>query len=1226
MPSSAFKRIKTPTQTFKKLVSPKNSRDVLLGETSKCPSKKYCEIDFGNITCKALVDTGADLSLLDSRVYEKIDKERKSNLVEERFIKLKSVTGQNIQILGKSLVHFKIQDKEFSFIFSVVENLRKDVIIGDDFLINCKGKWDFERATLKLNGLHLSLLSKNSVTFSVPSIEQEIYASKLEHLSQENFSKFKDTITRNIDLFSKSETDLGKTNLVKMTLDTGDSAPIKQKPYKTPFSLRPEVEKHIDDLLTANLIRPSTSPWASPIIVVPKKDGGSRICIDYRKLNSVTVSNSYPIPSISDILASLKNAKYFSCLDLKSGYHQIEMEERDKEKTAFVCFKGLFEYNVMPFGLCSAPPVFQELMNRVLGDAINNYAFAYIDDIIIYSPDIDSHLNHLQSIFNKLKQANLKLKLSKCSFGVSKVDYLGHEISAEGVRPDPQKVEAIQNIRPPNTVKQVRSFLGLVGFYRQFIKNFAEVANPLTQLTKKFCRFSWSSECQKSFETLKRELCKNVVLAHPDQNKPYKLYTDASQFAVGAVLTQEVGNEERVIQFLSKQLNKSQIKWPTIEKEAYAIVYATNKLRHYLYGSQFTVITDHKPLRSLFTAEMKNARIQRWAIMLSEFGCNVEYLAGKDNIPADALSRVNGNDISVIDTSGIVNLDAPESTPLEGDLDDCDEECPHETSTEVESSIDLNNFDMSREQRKDTEIEGLITLLLDGATIPEYVLENDMLYHITPKVKGENAPSLQLMVPSHLTRDVMDQLHCSPFGGGHMSANRTYENIRRRYFWSGMYRDVHQYVTKCDVCNQRKTRLNKVPIQSMPVANYPFQIIGIDTSGPYHESNSGNKYILTIIDHLSGWPEAFPLRNKSALSVAEVILNEIIPRHSCPQIMISDRGTEFVNAVIGYIIEKMRIAHIKTSPYHPQSNGKTERFHRYMNDSLAKYSHKEPNDWDKYIPAMLMAYRTITNETTEKSPFLIIHGRDPVLPIDTLLQPQLRYMGDDYVPTMLQRVHNVYIDAKQNIRSSQDRNQELANKRAKLETFEAGDAVYYLDLSYSQNAPHCKKLQSKWKPFYRIVKRTSPVNYQIRHQMSGVTKNVHVKDLKRTDPSSCWDKQYETYTDLTAHVVNPDEPVRRQMPPRLAKLTAPLSNTQPPTSNLANKTVPPLKLYNTAEGWKASDTSRKRKLDPDLEDDSDVPPVRLRKTSHGWALNTDDHNEMDVTCIYLYDVNSDIVF
>lgn len=313
------------------------------------------------------------------------------------------------------------------------------------------------------------------------------------------------------------------------------------------------------------------------------------------------------------------------------------------------------------------------------------------------------------------------------------------------------------------------------------------------------------------------------------------------------------------------------------------------------------------------------------------------------------------------------------------------------------------------------------------------------------------------------------------------------------------------------------------------------------------------------------------MANKTAKSVAHVLLNEIIPRHSCPQVIISDRGTEFVNAVISCLTEQMRVSHIRTSPYHPQSNGKTERFHRYVNDSLAKYSHKEPHDWDKYIPSMLMAYRTITNETTEKSPFLVLYGRDPILPIDTLIQPKLKYFGDDFVPICLQRMHHVYLDAKENIRKMQEKNQRLANKNARPEEFQPGDAVHYYDISYSQNNDQSQKLQSKFKPFYRIIKRNGPVNYKIKHQITGATKNVHQKDLKRVDPSECWQKQYEKYSELTAHKQAPENNNRRIMPPRLAKVSAPLSDPETQSDLKDSEKVPPLRLARTTQGWQIQD-------------------------------------------------------
>jgi transposase InsO family protein len=1107
-----------------------------------------------------------------------------------------------LNVYGSSQISTTIQNRVIQFKFFVVKDLGKDVILGSDFLSNIKARWNFEASTLEFEGHKIELQNKGH-NLDVASITKESLLNKLSHLKPDYVTKFSALLQTNINLFSKSETDVGKTSLVKMTINTGESHPIKQKPYKTPFSLRPEVDRHIKELLKAKIIRPSTSPWASPIIIVPKKDGGSRMCIDFRKLNCVTTNNSYPLPSISDILASLKNARYFSCLDLKSGYYQIEMSEADKEKTAFVCHKGLFEFNVMPFGLSSAPPVFQELMNRVLGDSLNDFAFAYLDDIIIYSHTLDDHMAHLQKVFTKLKDANLKLKLSKCDFGVSKVGYLGHEISAQGVKPDPAKVQSIRQIAVPTTVKQVCSFLGLVGFYHQFIKNFAEIAHPLTQLTRKYCRFRWNPDCQRAFETLKESLCQNVVLAHPDQSRPYTLYADASQYAVGAVLTQTSPDGEKVIQFLSKQLNDCQKKWATIEKEAYAIVYACDKLRHYLYGADFKVVTDHKPLRSLFTAEMRNARIQRWAVKLSEYGCRMEYLSGKENVPADALSRIEGEqEVIVIDSTDVLWQGNPASADADED-EAFDTDQSSEGPTDVKTDdLQLEGFDLRAEQIKDPEINGLINLISQGHDVSEHVMDDGVLYHITDTVKGERAPLLQVVVPVQVQHVVLEQIHCSPHGGGHMSADRTYDQIKRRYYWRGMYRDTVKFVSQCDLCNARKGRQNKVPILSMPIPNHPFQIIGIDTCGPFQQSNHDNKYILTIVDHLSGWPEAFALKNKSAKSVAEVLLNEVIPRHGCPQTIISDRGTEFVNAVIGDLTRQLRVAHIRTSPYHPQSNGKTERFHRYMNDCLAKYSHREPRDWDLYIPTMLMAYRVITNETTEKSPFLFMYGRDPVLPIDTLLQPKLKYMGDDYVPTTLQRLHHVFLDAKQNIRATQDTNQRLANKNSKQETFSPGDAVHYYDISYSQNQEQTPKLQSKWKPFWRIVEQTGPVNYKIRHQVTGVTKNVHQKDLKKVDPSDCWEKQYESYSDFTTKKADPSEMPRRQVLPRLAKISAPLSD---PTVVHQNPDD------NVAQSGQTNDV---------------IQPLRLQRTTDGWKVQDDDPEDMDVSCIILYTLNSPIKF
>ena len=946
---------------------------------------------------------------------------------------------------------------------------------------------------------------------------------------------FKNLLEQNCDLFAYSDIDLGFTNKVKMRIDTQDHPPIRQKAYRTPFLERPKVEAQIQDMLNSNIIRPSTSPWSSPIVIVPKKDGTRRMCVDFRKLNNITsTKNSYPLPDIQDILSCLKGAKVYSCIDLKSGYWQIKMAEEDRPKTAFICHKGLFEFNIMPFGLCSAPPIFQELMNLVLGDAINNFAFVYLDDIIVFSNSYEEHLEHLQIIFNRLRSANLRIKPSKCAFALEEVEFLGHRVSASGIKPDPNKVAVIKELQPPTNIKQVRSFMGMIGYYRRFISNFSNICAPLTALTRKHAKFLWTKQCDSSFQILKDILCTAPILAHPDFSKPYKLYTDASLFAVGGVLTQEFSEGERVIQYVSKQLSLGQQKWPTIEREAYAIVHSVNKLRQYLLGSKFTVITDHKPLRSLFTAEMKNARIQRWAIMLSEYGCDIQYQSGKTNIPADMLSRIPKSTIEdevfVLDNSEPTFKTAAKEDPQPN------EDSPPLVLPDDELKATLLQDDkFINFQRQDPSLHQYFTNLEEGVESNNFVLQEGRLYHISSPVKKDKDEHLQLVLPRDIAAKVVRDFHSSPYGGGHLSVEKTYDKIRRRFFWPSMYKDLVQYIDACDLCQARRPKRPIAPLQDMPMPQWAFEMIAIDTCGPFPETHRGNKYLITVIDHLTCWPEAFSVPNKTAETVARVLLEEIIPRHSCPKYILSDRGTEFVNAVIGLITEKMGMVHLKTSPYHPQTNGKVERLHRMINDSLAKYTHQQPLSWDLFVPSVMMSYRTSVHDTTKYSPFFLLYGRDPVLPFDTLLQPRRRYLGDDYVPTMLERLHLAYSDVRENTITARERNKELRGRRAEMRSFEPGDPVFYYTPVIG--AHESSKLTLHWKPHYRVIEKKSPVLYVIHNQVTGVTKTVHVNHLKLANPTEVWDKPWNGLTTYESrHKMTTEVPERREQPVRGATL------------------------------------------------------------------------------------------
>ena len=408
----------------------------------------------------------------------------------------------------------------------------------------------------------------------------------------------KKLVTENRDLFAQTEAELGHTDTVKMKLDTGEHPPVKMKPYRTPLNKRAVIDNAVDEMLEAGIIRRSRSPWSFPVVVVDKKDGSKRFCDDFRQLNKITKPISYPLPVIDDILARLGEAKYFTTLDLKSGYWQVLMDERDREKTAFACHRGLFEFLVMPFGLSGAPPVFMELMNIVL-EGLEDFAIPYLDDIIIFSASTDEHLSHLRAVFNKIREHGLKMKLKKCNFFQTETKYLGFTINGEGIQPDPEKVEAIREMAAPSNVREVRGFIGTCSYYRRFIPNFSEIAQPLIELTKKFARFKWTVQCQKAFDYLKDSLTVVPLLVYPDTQKPYVLYTDASDACIGAVLTQKgedgEGKEvEKPIYFLCHKLSDTQCRWSTIEKEAYAIHYSLQKLDHYLHGAEFIVRTDHK--------------------------------------------------------------------------------------------------------------------------------------------------------------------------------------------------------------------------------------------------------------------------------------------------------------------------------------------------------------------------------------------------------------------------------------------------------------------------------------------------------------------------------------------------------------------------------------------------------------------------------------------------------
>ena len=484
-------------------------------------------------------------------------------------------------------------------------------------------------------------------------------------VTEEETKAFKELCEKYSHVFSENSGDIGRTSLIKMDIDTGDNPPVCQRPYTLPLKHAEWVKKELNILEAAGIIVRSVSPWASPIVVVPKRSAPGeppkrRMCIDYRALNKLLppvkkahsnakgVLSLVPLPKIDEIYACLKGSKVFSTLDMHSGYHHVEMTKKARPKTAFTlpANLGKWEFLRCPFGLAQAPAYFQRLINEVL--APFDFAFGYLDDILIYSPDVKTHLKHLELIFQRLREVDLKLKMEKCSFLKQHIQYLGHIVSGEGIKPVPEKLSAIQQMPHPYTPKEVKQFLGLVGYYRKFISHYADIARPLHALTRKDTIFEWSDICQKSFDLLKTMVSEEPILVYPDPSKPYVLFTDASKYAWSCVLTQEYIHEMdgktvkilHPISYQSRLFKGSQLNWACLTKEAYAIYMSIKKLDYYLVNADITLRSDHLPLKKFLNKNTLNSKVNNWAVEISPFRITFEYIKGIKNTLADTMSHL----------------------------------------------------------------------------------------------------------------------------------------------------------------------------------------------------------------------------------------------------------------------------------------------------------------------------------------------------------------------------------------------------------------------------------------------------------------------------------------------------------------------------------------------------------------------------------------------------------
>ena len=811
---------------------------------------------------------------------------------------------------------------------------------------------------------------------------------------------------------------------------------------------RDELKKYIRENLEKGFIRKSTSPAGAPVLFVKKKDGSLRLVIDYRKLNEMTIRNSYPLPLISELLDRVKGAKIFTKLDLKSAYNLVRIKEGDEFKTAFRTRYGHFEYLVMPFGLKNAPATFQHFINDVLSDYLDDFVISYIDDILIFSNSLEEHHKHVKMVLKKLLENNLYVKLEKCEFDVSETAFLGYIISKDGLKVDPSKIEAILDWPIPTTVKEVQSFIGLCNYYRIFIKEFAAIARPLHKLTRKNVPFVWGADQQKAFNKLKELFTSAPILRNPDSNKPFIVETDASNFAVGAILSQEFDGQLHPIAFLSSSLTKSQQNYPIYDKELLAIKVALEEWRHYLEGARhpFTIYTDHKNLTFPRKPEMLSQRQIRWYEFLSRFEFNLVYRSGKKSGKPDILSRRSDHlfDYSRKFSCDVINYKSFDESLINSILKSLNSD---------DLFIKIKSY-ISNKNNENSPIKFIDRCKIDKEG---FLLFDNLIY-----------------VPKTLRTRVLE-LHHDSVTAGHFGVAKTFDLINRNFWWPKLRYDVKNFIRSCEICCRAKVPRHKPYglLSPLSTPNRPWSDISMDFIVELPKSKDMTT-VMTVVDRLTKMAHFIPLRCLPTASIAaDSFINNIFRLHGFPDSIVSDRGTQFTSDFWNRLCDLFNIKLSFSTSNHPQTDGQTERVNGILEQYLRCFINERQNNWVDLLPFAEFAYNNTLQQSINQSPFFANYGYNPKFSLE-IPSSDRPHRADISVKNINENINFL----KENLDAAKETYKKYADfKRLPTPDFEVGKKVWLLKGSTTKNVK--KKLTDQMLGPFEIVKKVSPLAYEL---------------------------------------------------------------------------------------------------------------------------------------------------